>query len=237
MLFLGRLLAASAMLCLCLQCACSKKSKAPVAVIAPVRVVLLPFGVPADNKDLQWEAMAAPILLAKASELAPDLVVVPLWEAMPTAIQSAGASRIFTQESAASVATWLSAKWSILGDISATKTGITTIVDFIPAKNNQIAFRYMKARRTDFLGSDSREAIMQFLRYLVARPLESAKGNLPNMTSVKTLAEALNREYGWLVDADPGKAQEVVANLARSDDRLARLLFNPSLYPALAQAK
>jgi hypothetical protein len=55
------------------------------------------------------------------------------------------------------------------------------------------------------------------------------------MISMKPLAEALDREYGWFVDAEPGKAQEIVADLALKDDRLARLLFNPSVYPVLTK--
>jgi len=231
------LLAASAVLLLLFQSACSKKSKAPVAITSPIRIVLFPFNVPAANKDLQWTAFAAPVLMAKASEQAQDLALVPLWETMPTAIESAGASRSFTQESAASLANWLTAKWSIMGEISPTKTGVSLTIDFIPAKSNQVPFRYMKVGRVDSLGNNFRDAIRQFLHYLAARPLGPAKRDEQSMTSVKPLAEALDREYGWFVDASPGKAQETVTELTRTDDRLARFLFNPSVYPVLAQGK
>ena len=50
---------------------------------------------------------------------------------------------------------------------------------------------------------------------------------------MKTVAEALDREYGWFVEAEPGKAQEIVEELMRRDGRLARLLFNPKIYPQL----
>ena len=50
-------------------------------------------------------------------------------------------------------------------------------------------------------------------------------------------AEALDREYGWFVDADPGKAQETVSELAHSDERLAQSLFSPALYPDLSPKK
>ncbi len=257
------LAAASVILLFLLQSGCfHKKSKAPLATIGPVRIVFLPFNVPADNADLRWTALAAPILMAKASEQAPDLVVVPFWEAMPTIIQSGGASRTFTQETAASVAAWLTAKWATFGDISPVKpravkprtsktdisetgvqytptpkTSMYMMVDFIPSKSNQVPFRYQKTGAIDSLGSGFPEAFKQFLRYLVARPLQPAKADLPSMTSMKSLAEALDREYGWFMDADPGKAQEVVADLARTDERLARILFNPSLYPVLGQNK
>jgi hypothetical protein len=240
MAFPARLLAASVVLLLFFQSACvlSRKSKAPMAAIAPVRVVLLPFNVPENSKDLRWAAMASPILMAKVAEQAPDLVVVPLWEAMPTAIQSAGASRIFTQEEAASVANWLSARWSIMGAVFPAKTGLSLMVDFIPAKTTQIPFRYIKTGEIDSLEPDFHAAFRQFLRYLVARPLEPVKKeDEPSATALKNLAEALDREYGWFVSAEPGKAGEAVANLVSSDKQLARLLFNPSLYPELAKTK
>ena len=247
-----RLIAAAALLILCSQSAClffwKKKSKAPskpprvVVTFAPVRVVFLPFNVSANEKNLRWTAFAAPILLAKVSEQTKDLVVVPLWEAMPSAIQSAGASRTFTQESAASVAVWLAAKWSTTGEITsapthASATGVSMMLDFIPGNSSQFSFRYLKTGKVDGLGSYFREAVRQFLHYIVARPLATAKIELPGLTSIKSLSEALDREYGWFQDADPGKAQEVVGNLARSDARLARILFNPSVYPVLAEAK
>jgi hypothetical protein len=210
------------------------KTKTPVAPMPPVRVVLLPFNAPAGNKDLHWVALAAPILMARVTERAQDLVAVPLWEAMPTAIESAGASRTFTQESTASAANWLAAKWATLGEISPARTGVSMIIDFIPAKSSEVPFRYMKTRRIESLGAACQEALRQFLRYLAAKPLELPKGGDQGMPSIRVLAEALDREYGWFGNADPGKAQEIVADLARVDDRLARLLFNPSLYPSLS---
>ena len=80
-------------------------------------------------------------------------------------------------------------------------------------------------------------AFIQFLRYLSAGSLKPVKGEESSMISIKPLAEALDREYGWFVSADPGKSQEIVADLALKDTRLARLLFNPSLYPVLSQTK
>jgi hypothetical protein len=100
-----------------------------------------------------------------------------------------------------------------------------------------VPFRFAKAGKIDSIGSVLPEAFSQFLRYLTARPLLPAKKGLQPMTSMKNLAEALDREYGWFVQADPGKAQKAVSELALTDARLARLLFNPSVYPVLAQTK
>jgi hypothetical protein len=57
------------------------------------------------------------------------------------------------------------------------------------------------------------------------------------MTASRDLAEALDREYGWFVDAEPGKAQDVVAKLLLTDEHLAKSLFSPTLYPGLTEKK
>jgi hypothetical protein len=233
-----RLIAVSVVMLLFFQFACliKKKSRAPLMPSSPIRVAFLPFNVSEDNKDLRWTALASPILMAKVSERAQDLVAIPFWESMPVAIQSAGASRIFTEASAESAASWLSAKWSIVGDLSPVpKNRISMYVDFIPSRGHEVPFRYMRTRRLEHIGAGFPLAFTQFLRYLAVRPPQKAKNDDLSMISMKPLAEALDREYGWFVSAEPGKAQEIVADLALKDDRLARLLFNPSVYPVLTK--
>jgi hypothetical protein len=227
------LIAASALLLSLFQSACFKKSKVKVTPVSEVRIALLPFNVPAGNQDLRWTAMAGPILMGKVIENAKDLNVTPLWETMPTAIEVAGATRTFTQETATSIASWLSVKWSVMGELSATKTGIRMMIDFIPAKTGSVPFRFTKSGKMDEAGARLPEAFSQFAYYLTVRPLQPMQKKLQTMTSVKQLAEALDREYGWFVEAEPGKAQAVVSDLAATDERLARFLFNPSLYPTL----
>jgi len=219
------------------QPACSRRVKVTSAAGSPVKVLILPFEVPEASKDLRWTAMAAPILLAKELEQTPDLTVIPLWQTMPTVIASAGATRSFNDESAASTAIWLGAKWSIMGSVSPARHRVSIAIDFIPGARNQFAFRHMKVRKLESFGPGFHEAIKQFLRYLTFKPLGPAKGNEPGLNSVKDLAEALDREYGWTMEADPGKAGDIVARLMKSDERLARTLFNPGIYPALAQNK
>jgi hypothetical protein len=170
----------------------------------------------------------------KVAERSRDLKVTPLWETMPIALEAAGATRAFTAETATSAAGWLSVKWAAMGDFSPTKTGVRMMIDFIPAKAGSVPFRYTKSGKMDDVGAQLPDAFVQFSYYLMIRPLEPAQKKLPPMTSLKKLAEALDREYGWFVEADPGKAQDVVAELAQTDDKLARFLFNPSLYPVLA---
>ena len=231
------LITISTMLTLISQSGCFfKKSKPEPVPTTSVRLVLLPFNVPEDSKDLQWTALAAPILMAKTGGQSESLELIPLWEAMPYARDNAGASRTFTPESAANVATWLSAKWSVLGEMTPVKSEVSMIVDFIPSRSNQVAFRYLKKDKMDSLGVGFTDAYNQFLRYLVTKPLAPSK-KIDTLTSVKSLAEALDREYGWFVQADPGKAQDVVNSLMQTDERLALFLFNPSLYPALAAKK
>ncbi len=227
-------------LILLVQPAClfrKKKSAVPVAVPpTPVRVVLLPFNLPADNTDLRWAALAAPILMAKTMESAQDLEVVPIWQGMPIAAEALGQSREITPEIAAYVASRLAAKWSTQGQLSPAKDGVSLLLDLIPTKANLIAFRYQKELRVDALGTHFHDAVNQFLSYLVARPLGKSDSRLADASSMKELASAIDREYGWFAVADPGKAEALVSNLMRTDPKLARFLFNPGLYPGVGTA-
>jgi hypothetical protein len=235
----GILLAISAILFLLFQSAClfKKKSKAETVSTSSVRLALLPFNVPAENKDLRWAALAAPILMAKTAEQAKNLEIIPIWESMPIARDNAGSTRTITADSAANSANWLAAKWSVMGELIPGKSGVTIIIDFIPASNSLIPFRYLKTGKLESFGTGFYDAYNEFLRYLVAKPLDSNHGNVPNMAAMKSVAEALDREYGWFVEAEPGKAQEIVNELKHSDELLARSLFSADLYPALAPAK
>jgi len=220
-----------------LGCSFRKNKAAPVA-IAKVRLVLLPFNVPENNKELKWMAFAGPIMLAKTAELSKDIEIIPLWETMSAIRDTAGASRTFNEENAVTVATWVSAKWSVMGSISPkSKNGIATYVDFIPVKDNMVPFRYARTGRLDYLGIGFRSAYRQFLRYLTATPPKETRKQAPKMTSMRELAEALDREYGWFTEAQPGKAQESVSELMATDPQLARLLFSPTLYPIINQNK
>ncbi|HTY62406.1 MAG TPA: hypothetical protein VMG30_09130 [Acidobacteriota bacterium] len=217
------------------QSACLFKKSKPKKVTPPseARIAILPFNVPAGNQDLRWTAMAGPILMEKVVERSRDLKVTPLWESMPTAIESSGVTRTFTQETSTAAATWLSVDWAAIGEFSTTKTGLRMMVDFMPAKTGSVPFRFAKSGKIDELGARLPEAISQFSYYLAIRPLMPAQKKLPTMTSVRKWAEAVDREYGWFVDAEPGKAQAIVTELANTDMKLARFLFNPSLYPGL----
>lgn len=228
------LIAASALLMTSSQMACSKKGKVPAPDVGPVRVVLLPFKVPEGNKDFQWAALAPPVLLARIGEQFPDLVIVPFWEVMPTAIASAGASRSFDDESAGSVASWVGAKWAILGEIEPYKKGFSVAIDFIPAKSTEVPFRYIKTRRMETMGPAFNTAIRQFLRYVMGKPFPPSRKNVPGLNKMKPLAEALDKEYGWFAEADPGKAQDVIEDMPPEDKKLARILFNSTMYPNLA---
>jgi hypothetical protein len=232
----GMAIALAALLLALSQPACSKKSKTEPVITSPVRIVLLPFNIPAGNKDLQWAALAAPILLAKTGEQAKDLDIIPVWQTMPTALTAAGTSRTLTTESAANLATWLSAKWALLGELAPSKNGVSVVIDFIPSKSNLIPFRYVKSGKLDTVGAGFQDAYDEFLRYLVARPMEITH-KAATLTSMKDLAEAFDREYGWFVEPEPGKAQNAISELMGSDERLAQSLFNPSLYPSISPRK
>lgn len=235
------LTAVSVILALALQSACIlpwfKKKKAAPAIPPMVRVVFLPFNAPMEDEDIRWAALAAPIRMAKVSERVRDFEVVPLWESMPVALEAAGASRTLNRDTSAAVASWLTAKWAVMGEFTRTKRGVSMMIDFIPAKSTLVPFRFTRNGSLDSVGSEFPRAFVQFARYLLIRPLVEAKREEPRFTSLRELAEALDREYGWYVEAQPGKAEQVVKELGNSDERLARLLFNPAAYPVLARTK
>jgi hypothetical protein len=215
---------------------CNKKAKARPAVDGPIRVILLPFDVPENDKDLKWAAMAAPALIAKASRHTPDIVIVPFWDAMPPAIATAGAARSFNDETAASMANWVGARWAIMGGISRTKSSYSISIDFIPAKSIDVPFRYIKTRHLGTMGSACQTAMRQWFRYATSKTIPVAKQKEPGLDKMRFVAEALDREYGWFETAVPGNAQEVVGKLSPSDRDWAGLLFNPKIYPSLTKA-
>jgi hypothetical protein len=229
-----RLFAALAVIIAFSQFACFlKKGNVNVAEAPSLRLALLPFNAP-DTNEFRWTAMAGPIVMAKMGSQIQGLELIPLWQTMPVAIQTAGNSRVFTPDSLISYATWLSAKWAVYGVFEPTKTGISMTVNFVPSKENAIPFMYIKKGSMDWVDVGAHEAYVQFLRYLIAGPVEPNKSKGEGLAPLRSLAEALDREYGWTREAEPGKAQEIVSSLLKTDDKLARFLFSPTLYPALA---
>ncbi len=216
------------------QPGCLFKKPKIITPSAPIRVAFLPLNVAPDNPDLRWVALAAPIMLAKLGREAPDLEVIPLWEAIPIAAESLGVSRSLDQEIVSYIASRLAAKWSTMGELSPARRGTFMIIDFIPAQSSLVSFRYQKVVRMNSIGSNFHRALEQYLSYQLVRPLPTKRGDFKNIDSLRPLAEALDQEYGWFGNADPGKADKIVADLARSDEQLARLLFNPNLYPGIA---
>jgi hypothetical protein len=240
-------LLALAVLVLMLQPACALRrlifnpvhifqKRAPAEVhypTSPIRVAYLPANIPADNKDMRWIALAAPIMMAKISESAQDLEVVPFWEVMPLALESAGPSRSLTPEGTADIADRMAAKWATYSDMSPVSRGIEMVLDYVPAKPTSVPYRYTRIGNVDEIGYGFYSALEQFTRYLMAHPIDLETIRETRLNSLRPLAEAIDLEYGWFVTADPGKAERIVADLARYDGRLARLIFSPSLYPAL----
>ncbi len=224
-----------AFLFLLLPSACLfKGKKEAVMPSAPVRMAFLPFNTPEGNEDLRWASMAMPVMMAKVSEKAEGIDPVPMWETMRFAIESTGSSRTITQNSAAYVANWLNAKWAAMGNLSQEKKdSVTVMVDFISPREEEIPFRFIKTIKMDAVNFNIQKGFKQFLNYVSAKPMEAKNVQTASLASLRQLAEVLNREYGWTVPAEPGKAEEIVSNLAQSDRRLARLLFNPNTYSIL----
>jgi hypothetical protein len=137
-----------------------------------------------------------------------------------------------TTETAAYVASRLSARWATQGEVGPDESGVSMLIDFVPSKATVVAFRYEKKGQLQSTGNHVREACQQFLRYLVARPLDE-NARMPEPAAVRQVAEAIDREYGWFVPAEPGKSGSVVSTLGQTDKQLAGLLFNPNLYPGI----
>lgn len=224
------------------QAACSKKVRVVAEDAGPVRVVVLPFmvskekGIEEKNSDdLQWAAMAAPALLIRASRQYSDLEMVPFHEVMPTAISVAEAARSFTDESASSLANWVSAQWAVMGEIRQTrKNSYSVIVDFIPASSADVPFRYIKVRRLENIGMTFQSGLRQWLRYTTGKQIPLVRAKQPGLEKMHSLGEALDKEYGWLVTAEPGSATELVEDTAATDMNWAKLLFSSTMYPMLA---
>jgi len=157
---------------------------------------------------------------------------------MQAAKDTAGPSRSFTEETSGIFAGWVAAKWAVMGELSPIKgktDSVAMIIDFVPSKDNLVPFRYSRTIKKGFSGTAFQEACSQFSRYIGATvPTQSKRKMDHTMEWAKDTAEALERDYGWFSDASPGKAQETVADLATSDEKLARFLFSPTLYPTLA---
>ena len=223
------------------QTACSKKVKVAIEDSGPVRVVVLPFmvspGKAGGDKELQWTAMAAPALLVKASRRLPDIEVVPFWEVMPVAISVAGAARSFDDETAALLANWVSAQWAVIGEIHRTRSSssYTVVVDFIPAKSTTIPFRHIRTRRVENIGTSYYTGLRQWLIYVTAKTIPLLQVKEPGLQRMQPIGEALDKEYGWFMTAEPGAAQSLVNELALDDEDWVKLMFSSTLYQSLAK--
>jgi hypothetical protein len=214
------------------------RHKTPAAEVppSPIRIAMLPFNTPPENADIRWLSLAAPIMMAQAAENSPELEIIPLWQAMPAAMQVLGTSRSIGPDQAAYIAGLLTSKWAVAGEFTPAKKGVILLIDFIPSKETMIAFRYEKQTAVNSLQANFLEALTQFLRYQVAKPSAAKESATLDAGLLRELAPALDLEYGWFASsADPGKAEKVVATLAKSDGRLAQILFNANLYPAIGQ--
>ena len=200
---------------------------------APIRIAFLPLDIPEGGKDQEWIALAIPVLMAEIAENAIDLDVVPLWESMPLALEAAGGSRIIDAESASSVAAHLASEWATHGKLSRVRNTISLTVDFIPANYHSIPFRYMGLLKADSMQPSLIEAVNQFLRYQRAKALNHNKGTAFSAGNLREIAEAVDHEYGWFSAVQPAAAGQMVETLSSRDNRLARLVFNPAIYPQI----
>lgn len=199
---------------------------------AAIRCVPLPLNIPPDHPEMRWVALGATAAMARLLRDAPDLEAVPLWESIPIAQGLVGETRAISPESAAYLASRLGARWAIQGELLPVRRGMRLRIDFIPARASQVAYRYEGTFAPDRLEQRMREAFRQFLEYLIVRPLPRRMAAGPS-ADLQAIAQALEQEYGWHGAASPGKAEPIVARLAASEIEVARILFSPTLYPAL----
>ena len=212
-----------------------RRNKVPDATTfpAPARLVFLPMNVPQANEDLHWISIATTVISANAALAAPDLGPVPLWESLPTALQSLENSRTVTPDIAELVAGRLSARWATQGEVSTAGNAFQLRLDFIPSRPTLVPFRYEKGVSAETMQPRIQEAFEQFLRYLIVRPM-AERGVMPlDLNKLKEIAQAIDVEYGWFVSAKPGAAGKTVEDLAKTNLALAKLLFSPTLYPIL----
>lgn len=212
--------------------------KRAVMPTAPIRVTFLPFNVPEGDKDLQWTAMAVPVIMTMITRESETLEPVPLYETMRFTMESVRNSRTILPSNAAYVANWLNAKWAVMGETATeNREKISLLIDFIPPQDTRVPFRYLKKIRMEDFDVNVRKSFDQFLYYLSAPLPEKGGRRHVSLISLRQLAGALDKEYGWTVAAEPGRSEEIVANLAQSDMWLARQLFNPTLYSVLQEKK
>ena len=234
----GRMLILVGIAGLLLQPACLFKKRAPAApptIPAPVRIVMLPVNAPADSADLRLAGLSATVQMMETALTAPDLEPVPLWESLPAALQSLGTSRTITDDIAEFTTTRLAARWGVKGDFLTAGNVTTLRLDFIPSKPTLVPFRYEKQAAAGDLQARIAESYVQFLRYLVLRPMPANSVQPLEGARLLEIARALDSEYGWFVAPKPGSSGKVVEDLAGSHINLARMLFNPALYPILGK--
>ncbi len=203
------------------------------ALASPIQVVLTPPSIRSDTAEFRALSLQATILMAEIVGEAPDLEAVPFWHTVPLALERLGASRRITPDLAASIANLSGARWATACELAPTGEGISILIDFMPANPTHIAFRYAGVAKATDLEPALTTAFEQFLRYLGVRPFP-AKRVQTRLTpgTLITTAAAFDREYGWFIPAAPGQSGPAALDLERTDEELARILFDPTLYAA-----
>jgi cell division protein FtsN len=212
-----------------------KKAAAPTMIQqGPIRIVFLPANIAAEDTGQRWLSLAVPVLLTKLATLSPDLEPVPLWQLLPVAAENAGASRTINPELTSYMASRMGGWWGTMAEITPSKNGFTLVIDFVPVRTSDYAFRFQKDTSANSLESDLRAALEEFLHYRLPEPAMSrSSSGAMDMGLVRQVAEVLDNDYGWFVQPSPGKGEAVAASLAGADKQLAPLVLSPTLYPVV----
>jgi cell division protein FtsN len=212
-----------------------KKASAPTMIQqGPIRIVFLPANMSAEDTEQRWLSLAVPVLMTKLATLSPDLEPVPLWQLLPVAVENAGATRTINPELTSYMASRMGAWWGTMAEITPSKNGFTLVVDFVPVRASDYAFRFQKDTSANSLESNLRDALEEFLHYRLPEPaMSKASSGAMDTGLLRQVAEVLDSDYGWFVQPSPGKGEAVAASLAGVDKKLAPLVLSPTLYPVV----
>ncbi len=208
------------------------KAGTPATQASQVSVLILPLNASLSDPTQQSLSIGSAVLAEQILLGVTDVSPVPLWRGIPAAQGVLGGSRNITPATASDLANLLSVPWAMIGEVSQEGDRYAILIDFIPAKQSMIAFRYMRDLRPELLEPKVYEALGQFLRYL-RRPsarLMPVPDHLQDPHTLFDLAGAVDVEYGWFSPAVTGRSQSAFNAVAATDRDLAALLFNPGIY-------
>ncbi len=185
------------------------KTSSPVQPAPTVSIAVLPLNVaeslqsPPGSREprlseeeprLRSIAIASAVAATRVLHGIPGIEPVPIWQALLVASGKLGNSRHVSPSAAAELANMLNVRWTMMGEISPGPEGYVLLIDFIPARQALIPFRYQRGVQPELLNRRVNEALEQFLRYAghPVSQLKTATG-AEGWSELSRLAEAVER--------------------------------------------